>query len=124
MYSLFFFLMIRRPPRSTLTDTLFPYTTLFRSTGVFRTIGEHRLKIAEVEQQQPLFVGIAEGDGQHAFLRIVQAHQPREQDRAHFGYGGADRKALLTEQIPERSDERRVGKECVRTCRYRWSPYL
>src|SRR3546814_19161575 len=27
-----FFLMRRRPPRSTLTDTLFPYTTLFRST--------------------------------------------------------------------------------------------
>src|SRR3546814_7559780 len=31
MYSRFFFLMIRRPPRSTRTDTLFPYTTLFRS---------------------------------------------------------------------------------------------
>src|SRR3546814_6528130 len=29
--SLIFFLMIRRPPRSTRTDTLFPYTTLFRS---------------------------------------------------------------------------------------------
>src|SRR3546814_20855907 len=28
---MFFFLMIRRPPRSTRTDTLFPYTTLFRS---------------------------------------------------------------------------------------------
>src|SRR3546814_10923272 len=28
-----FFLMIRRPPRSTRTDTLFPYTTLFRSTN-------------------------------------------------------------------------------------------
>src|SRR3546814_17844663 len=28
---IFFFLMIRRPPRSTRTDTLFPYTTLFRS---------------------------------------------------------------------------------------------
>src|SRR6056297_3814305 len=27
----FFFLMIRQPPRSTRTDTLFPYTTLFRS---------------------------------------------------------------------------------------------
>src|SRR3546814_18795241 len=27
----FFFLLIRRPPRSTRTDTLFPYTTLFRS---------------------------------------------------------------------------------------------
>src|SRR3546814_16574131 len=30
---LFFCLMIRRPPRSTRTDTLFPYTTLFRSVG-------------------------------------------------------------------------------------------
>src|SRR3546814_12595524 len=29
----FFFLMIRRPPRSTRTDTLFPYTTLFRSSA-------------------------------------------------------------------------------------------
>src|SRR3546814_3641005 len=31
LFSFFFFLMIRRPPRSTRTDTLFPYTTLFRS---------------------------------------------------------------------------------------------
>src|SRR3546814_13222922 len=31
MCYIFFFLMIRRPPRSTRTDTLFPYTTLFRS---------------------------------------------------------------------------------------------
>src|SRR3546814_3185091 len=31
-YLFFFFLMIRRPPISTRTDTLFPYTTLFRST--------------------------------------------------------------------------------------------
>src|SRR3546814_4743940 len=31
LFCLFFFLMIRRPPRSTRTDTLFPYTTLFRS---------------------------------------------------------------------------------------------
>src|SRR3546814_11219998 len=30
-----FFLMIRRPPRSTRTDTLFPYTTLFRSVARF-----------------------------------------------------------------------------------------
>src|SRR3546814_8483166 len=37
LYSLlfkFFFLMIRLPPRSTRTDTLFPYTTLFRSCGI------------------------------------------------------------------------------------------
>src|SRR3546814_2826061 len=32
MLDTLFFLMIRRPPRSTRTDTLFPYTTLFRST--------------------------------------------------------------------------------------------
>src|SRR3546814_4074647 len=31
--------MIRRPPRSTRTDTLFPYTTLFRSHRVLRTSG-------------------------------------------------------------------------------------
>src|SRR3546814_13252640 len=34
MYMFFFFLKIRRPPRSTLTDTRFPYTTLFRSNGL------------------------------------------------------------------------------------------
>src|SRR3546814_8522250 len=32
MTCVFFFFMIRRPPRSTRTDTLFPYTTLFRSS--------------------------------------------------------------------------------------------
>src|SRR3546814_2775421 len=42
----FFFLMIRRPPRSTRTDTLFPYTTLFRSSGLTaknRTAGNQRI---------------------------------------------------------------------------------
>src|SRR3546814_18705361 len=45
----FFFLMIRRPPRSTRTDTLFPYTTLFRSCrqsrhllGLVRAAGPSR----------------------------------------------------------------------------------
>src|SRR3546814_16259377 len=39
----FFFLMIRRPPRSTRTDTLFPYTTLFRSLVEHAAPGaEHR----------------------------------------------------------------------------------
>src|SRR3546814_10930883 len=37
-----FFLMIRRPPRSTRTDTLFPYTTLFRSSWAD---GEHWLRL-------------------------------------------------------------------------------
>src|SRR3546814_6175952 len=39
----FFFLMIRRPPRSTRTDTLFPYTTLFRS-GRPRRFGPKRVR--------------------------------------------------------------------------------
>src|SRR3546814_5161530 len=34
--------MIRRPPRSTRTDTLFPYTTLFRSIGLAAQAGQHR----------------------------------------------------------------------------------
>src|SRR3546814_15063607 len=38
----FFFLMIRRPPRSTRTDTLFPYTTLFRSGQPRLAVGAHR----------------------------------------------------------------------------------
>src|SRR3546814_20725028 len=42
---LFFLLMIRRPPRSSLTDTLFPYTTLFRSRGyVLRRIVRRALR--------------------------------------------------------------------------------
>src|SRR3546814_6872738 len=36
---MFFFLMIRRPPRSTRTDTLFPYTTLFRSAEGYDETG-------------------------------------------------------------------------------------
>src|SRR3546814_17329322 len=36
----FFFLMIRRPPRSTRPDPLFPYTTLFRSVGEYERCGQ------------------------------------------------------------------------------------
>src|SRR3546814_13086528 len=42
-YFCFFFLMIRRPPRSTRTYTLFPYTTLFRSC---QFSGPHRIRAA------------------------------------------------------------------------------
>src|SRR3546814_6589617 len=44
---IFFFLMIRRPPRSTRTDTLFPYTTLFRSVGVHRIAKVARLRLRD-----------------------------------------------------------------------------
>src|SRR3546814_5180859 len=39
MFYSFFFLMIRRPPRSTRTDTLCPYTTLFRSLTLYSGFG-------------------------------------------------------------------------------------
>src|SRR3546814_9953063 len=46
-----FFLMIRRPPRSTRTDTLFPYTTLFRSplASLARLEGQEGLVLEAVE---------------------------------------------------------------------------
>src|SRR3546814_8587818 len=46
----FFFLMIRRPPRSTRTDTLFPYTTLFRSQVVLYT-QEHNTDAAALAER-------------------------------------------------------------------------
>src|SRR3546814_5618313 len=53
--------MIRRPPRSTRTDTLFPYTTLFRSLGI------------DAPLVMPMFVGacahLARGDQVHDNLR-------------------------------------------------------
>src|SRR3546814_10019026 len=65
--------MIRRPPRSTRTDTLFPYTTLFRSVGAGQQLGQGagRLDVAV-----PQLVGAVEVDhphphglGQHRELR-------------------------------------------------------
>src|SRR3546814_14718732 len=47
---LIFFLMIRRPPRSTRTDTLFPYTTLFRSY----LFNQPRMKTLLVQKWQEL----------------------------------------------------------------------
>src|SRR3546814_8860217 len=44
----FFFLMIRRPPRSTRPDTLFPYTTLFRSIAASASTPSRKLFMADV----------------------------------------------------------------------------
>src|SRR3546814_14000781 len=43
----FFFLMIRRPPRPTRTDTLFPYTTLFRSMDGRTLLGKVALDVSD-----------------------------------------------------------------------------
>src|SRR3546814_13718552 len=123
--------MIRRPPRSTRTDTLFPYTTLFRS------------------EQLPLDELAGAADPGQAFGKLwVAARAEHDFDhRERFGLlvefpdmidpGHDARQAVweladiahrfpahLVEQMLDkvRSEERRVGKEGVSTCRYRWAP--
>src|SRR3546814_15635187 len=55
----FFFLMIRRPPRSTRTDTLFPYTTLFRSVQNGNVVAEARREITIDKSGFERFVYVA-----------------------------------------------------------------
>src|SRR3546814_12560980 len=62
----FFFLMIRRPPRSTRTDTLFPYTTLFRSV-LFA--GMDVEGIAEIDRHRDRGMGVGFGN---ATLNVAQ----------------------------------------------------
>src|SRR3546814_15515976 len=79
----FFFLMIRRPPRSTRTDTLFPYTTLFRSVHI-RDFGL-QLRGARPEFRPDI----------PAPERLVHAHR-RERQGASAGQahrGSLDRKS-------------------------------
>src|SRR3546814_11363459 len=55
---LFFFLMMRRPPISTRTDTLFPYTTLFRSLDGLVNVPKSRVKGAELELSARVVEGL------------------------------------------------------------------
>src|SRR3546814_15903358 len=82
MVLLFFFLMVLRPPRSTRTDTLFPYTTLFRSgLDVLQVVGgEHQRRAAAFvegaqELTEPSLADHVESDRRFVEvedLRIVQ----------------------------------------------------
>src|SRR3546814_13166454 len=109
---MFIFLIIRRPPRSTRTDTLFPYTTLFRSPW-------QSVKDAVAER-------IAMGrEGQQPEYDIYPRELTEPWTDRRFGVGEALYASLgiPREDKRGRSEERRVGKECVSTCRSRWSPY-
>src|SRR3546814_11164218 len=68
--TLFFFLMIRRPPRSTRTDTLFPYTTLFRSKTTYLAALWHVLTSDEVPSLLKL---AALGRGSMKYLNAIAA---------------------------------------------------
>src|SRR3546814_18015689 len=132
--SLFFFLMIRRPPRSTRTDTLFPYTTLFRSDGRLRQAEAqghlreaHRpvLRDHHLDQRE----GALDGRGllRDGVLVVLQAgfrHFPPfcsgYADRRCHGKAGAT--GGKSNPPRARSEERSVGNEWVSTCKYWWSP--
>src|SRR3546814_15394935 len=110
--------MIRRPPRSTLTDTLFPYTTLFRSvvdSGVDIRSGAG----AEIALETLLgskFIRITDATGGDELMEDL----PRE---ARFiPHEECSAEGRCVPRTATRSEERRVGKECVSTCRSRWSP--
>src|SRR3546814_12221445 len=88
--------MIRRPPRSTRTDTLLPYTTLFRSLqplDLLHARGDVTVVLAFLDAIETLRPAMLEqhADRRRAFGQVVrQAPHPAE----------------------GRSEERRVGKEC------------
>src|SRR3546814_11383343 len=117
--------MIRRPPRSTRTDTLFPYTTLFRS----RAHGHDRGWWSRADRRHesaPVQTPIVTAE-QQANLATRDARERLERGLrrgrdAVVDPGQAVAFAERLQAVRQRSEERRVGKECVSTCRYRWSP--
>src|SRR3546814_19872269 len=116
--------MIRRPPRATRTDTLFPYTTLCRSDVDLVTSADRQVRArADTARALALDADRAVGGQRHrpagrdaAARRVQEDTARRGGDIAVRGIGGAQRPGV-------RSDERRVGKECVSTLTSRWSPY-
>src|SRR3546814_15209889 len=85
----FFFLMIRRPPRSTRTDTLFPYTTLFRS--IVAGGSDDRQRIA--------------GGGEAAEIGVARAHPRRGFEHDHAIAMGVPER-LDRAANPQRRDDR------------------
>src|SRR3546814_20550043 len=149
--------MIRRPPRSTRTDTLFPYTTRVRAHGFHAAAAACAVAAAAVRfviddpalpavrlpmrldyaqlgipqgvlgQPIELRDAVMAGAGAvaHGFLRAARHLDVRGElaiiDPKVVQGGILNRCMYLREG--DRSEERRVGKECVSTCRSRWSPY-
>src|SRR3546814_14154343 len=119
--------MILPPPSSTRTDTLFPYTTLFRSY-VTRNPGGY---FAENTKQHEQAVGPFDRPWPRALSAMFNAlsrmggtgdsaPSPPALPQAGAAYTGAPG---WGQQRRTRSEERRVGKECVSTGKSRWSPY-
>src|SRR3546814_20882690 len=107
--------MIRRPPRSTRTDTLFPYTTLFRSEYLSKL--PRLASIRHFDQ----FNGYS-GQAGSAFPDENDRYA-QQKDRGLQGYRLPSRHRLPHEGGNGSSEERRVGEKCVSKCRSRWWSY-
>src|SRR3546814_17314030 len=117
--------MIRRPPRSTRTYTLFPYTTLFRSArGLRRRDRGDRRRLPAAAR--------AAGTAALQSCARQLRRWPADRTRAVPAMAGTRRRLQVSVGIParrcaaggdRRSEEGRVGKGCVSTGSFRWSPY-
>src|SRR3546814_13950055 len=108
--------MLCRPPISNPTDTLVPYTTLFRS---------QRTGIDEQYAARGFDPLVHRAGVRHIIHRIGKAGTAalgRRKAYAHRAFGRYGHQ-LANPFGGVRSEERRVGKEWVRTCRSGWSPY-
>src|SRR3546814_13255943 len=109
--------MIRRPPRSTRTDTLFPYTTLFRSASD----EEIRYLCDAANQYFAQSIGPEDVVWSYAGVRPLVDDGSGKPEAATRGYrldiDGGEGEAVLRSV---RSEERRDGKEGVGTGRFRW----
>src|SRR3546814_12744255 len=97
--------MIRRPPRSTRTDTLFPYTTLFRSAvdNLDETVLVYGHHVAGVEPAWILLVGGASGGVEIGRGHPRSTHQHRAEAPAivrHLAPFAADHTELHAEHRP------------------------
>src|SRR3546814_19226202 len=130
LYLLFFFLRIRRPPKSTRTDTRFPYTTLFRSDTWQGTAGVRGVLPNDWGWEVAGSFGRNTAiDGSTNIANLERVADTLDTSQCSFDAGAAipcadylgfgDRSQAVQDYIL-RSDERRVGKECVSTCRSRW----
>src|SRR3546814_4355777 len=86
--------MIRRPPRSTRTDPLFPYTTLFRSTAVkySRDKGAVYVTVRVEDSMVVLLVrdnglGISEADQEQVFTEFFRSNNPEALHQPGTGLG-------------------------------------
>src|SRR3546814_13073545 len=120
--------MIRRPPRSTRTDTLFPYTTLFRSQAPnlkiekgaqLRVLRWSQFVQGDIDQWMANTKKFTEKTGVE--VRIDRENWPDVSPKASVAANVGSGPAIIVDFV-DSSAERRVGKECVSQCRSRWSP--